>query len=135
MRRALLSLLLAPAAACDGSDAEEAARLGHYDGLWSVVAISGEPIPPDRFLVRVRGGRVTGGRDDCNSWGFDATVPPGPDGTRMIIADAQECAPTRELRAYWRAIGNGNVAPRLTENGELQLNAGGDELLAIRKPG
>jgi hypothetical protein len=134
VRRALLLLVLTSAAACGGLSPEESAQRGHYDGLWTVVSISGKAAPADRFLIRVREGKVTGGRDGCNSWGFDATVPPAPDGARMIISDAQECAPTPVMRAYWRAIGNGNVPPRLTPTGELQLRAAGEEIIAERRP-
>jgi hypothetical protein len=132
LRGGLLLLLLA--VACHGPDAEEAARRGHLDGIWSVTTISGRNVPEGSYLVRLRAGRVTGGHDGCNSWAFDATVPPRPDGTRMIVADAQECAPTPSMRAYWRALGNGNVPPGLTGSGELRIKAAGEELLARRKP-
>ena len=125
-------LLLAVCAACSSSDPDEAAQLGHYDGMWNVTAISGQPVPEGAFLLRVRGGRVSGGRDGCNAWGFDATRPPAADGTRMIISDAQECSPTPQLRGYWRALGNGNAPLRRTGSGELRIRAGGDEIIARR---
>ena len=125
--RAALSSLLFVLPACGG----EAADL---DGMWRVTAISGEEVPPGQFLLRVRDGRVTGGRDGCNSWGFDETQPPAPDGTRMIISDAQGCAPTPQLRGYWRALGNGNAPLQTSEAGELRIRAGGDEIIARRAP-
>lgn len=102
------------------------------DGLWAVTAISGVDVPAETFLLRIRDGRVVGGRDGCNSWGFDETQPPRPDGTRMIVSDLQACAPTPQLRGYWRALGNGNAPVRLQEDGELRIRAGGDEIAARR---
>ena len=125
----LLFLLLA-LAACGGSDPAEEGRL---DGLWQVEEINGSA-PTASFLLRIRGGRVVGGRDGCNSWGFDLTQPPEPDGTRMVISDAQGCPLTRERNAYWRALGNGNVRPVLTEDRKLKLNVGVDEVIAVPGP-
>jgi hypothetical protein len=126
MRAAVHALFLI-VAACDGEAANP-------DGMWTVTTISGQEVPPGKFLLRVRDGRVTGGRDGCNSWGFDATRAPAPDGTRMIISDAQECSPTPQLRGYWRALGNGNAPLRTTEGGELRIRAGGDEIIARPVP-
>src|SRR5688572_12299972 len=122
--RVTLASLFQLSAACSG----EATAVP--DGLWSVTAISGVEIPAEKFLLRIRDGRVVGGRDGCNSWGFDETQPPQPDGTRMIVSDAQECAPTPQLRGYWRALGNGNAPLRLTPGGELRVRAGGAEIIA-----
>lgn len=123
--RAHTLILLALCAACDRPEPD-------HDGMWTVTAISGETVPAGAFLLRVRGGRVTGGRDGCNAWGFDETRPPAADGTRMILSDAQECAATPQLRGYWRALGNGNAPLRLNESGELRIRAGGDEIVARR---
>ena len=123
MRAAVISLLPL-LVACSGGEPAVA------DGLWSVTTISGVEVPAEKFLLRIRDGRVVGGRDGCNSWGFDATQKPAPDGTRMIVSDAQECAPTPQLRSYWRALGNGNAPVRIAANGELNIRAGGDEIVA-----
>ena len=121
--------LLFLAAACGQLDPAEA------DGMWSVTSISGRDVPAGAFLLRVRGGRVSGGRDGCNSWGYDETRPVAPDGTRMIVSDAQECAPTPHLRGYWRALGNGNAPLHVGEDGALRIRAGGDEIVARRTEG
>ena len=125
MRAAFTSLALL-SAACSGGEPAVA------DGLWSVTAITGAQVPPEKFLLRIRDDRIVGGRDGCNSWGFDETQPPAPDGTRMIVSDAQECAATPQLRGYWRALGNGNAPLRPMANGELRIRAGGDEIAARR---
>jgi hypothetical protein len=132
VRRRLL-FLLPLLAGCGGSEAQEAAREGRLDGLWQVVTINGKA-PAASFLLRIRRGRVVGGRDGCNSWGFDLTLPPAPDGTRMIISDAQGCPQTPERRAYWRALGNGNVRPAMAEDGKLRLSVGEDEVAAVPIP-
>lgn len=125
-----LLFLLAALAGCGGSDP---AREGRLDGLWQVEEINGSK-PSANFLLRIRGGRVVGGRDDCNSWGFDETQPPAPDGARTILSDAQGCPRTRERNAYWRALGNGNVRPALTEDRKLKLKVGEDEVVAVPMP-
>ena len=83
----------------------------------------------------MRGGRVVGGKDGCNNWGFDLTRQPEPDGTRTIATDLMACPDVPPRPNYWRALGNGNAVPELTGTGELRLRAAGSELLARPVPG
>jgi hypothetical protein len=132
--RPLLPLIVVAVSGCGGSDtSQDVARSGHLDGLWAVTMIGGEPAGPD-YLLRIRGGRVVGGKDGCNSWGYDLTLPPRPDGTRMIISDAMACPLTPERKAYWRALGNGNAPVRLNDDGRLLVEAGGEEIVAVSMP-
>jgi hypothetical protein len=127
--RAALPLLLLLAACADG---REPARDGRLDGLWRATAIDGQPVGRTEFLIRVRGGRVVGGKDGCNSWAFEMTRPPEPNGHRTIVTDLMDCGPVPLEAAYWRALGNGNVVPRADETGELRLRAAGSEIVARR---
>jgi hypothetical protein len=126
MRAILPSMLLL--LSCE--QASDPASDGRYDGLWAATTIDRQVVAPDAFLVRIRGGRVVGGKDGCNSWAFDMTRPPEPDGTRTIATDLMACPGVPPRPAYWRALGNGNVPPIVTDQGELRLRAGGSELIA-----
>src|SRR5687767_1222784 len=39
------------------------------DGSWSAVTIDGRPAPQG-YRLAIENGRVRGGRDDCNDWGY-----------------------------------------------------------------
>lgn len=112
--------------ACGGE--QEPAR----NGLWRATTIDGAPVGRTDYLIRIRGGRVVGGKDGCNSWSYDMTRPPEPNGTRMVVSTCIGCPGLAEQAGYWRALGNGNVVPVLIENGRLRLRAGGSEILARR---
>lgn len=114
--------------------AEEArrARDGSLDGLWRATSIDGDPVGRTDFLIRIRGDRVVGGKDGCNAWAYDMTEPPAPDGTRLVLSAPMECPGIPARPGYWRALGNGNAAPALTNQGEMRLRAGGSEILASR---
>lgn len=123
--RAALALSLAALCGCGPEQAS-------LDGLWRATAIDGQPVGRTDFLIRVRGGRVVGGKDGCNSWAYDMTQRPEPDGTRMVVSDAMACPGIAQRPAYWRALGNGNAGPILSESGDLRLRAGGSEIMARR---
>ncbi|HEX9965925.1 MAG TPA: hypothetical protein VGB04_13200 [Allosphingosinicella sp.] len=96
------------------------------DGGWAAVAIDGRAVPERAYRISVEGGRVRGGRDGCNDWGFDAPEVPG--GPRMIVSTAVGCPegdPVRE--AYWALALGGGAAPELEEDGRMRLASGGHE--------
>lgn len=128
--RAGWSLLLLAVAGC-GADRQPAFDDG-LDGLWRATAIDGDPVGRADFLIRIRGGRVVGGKDGCNSWAYDMTRPPEPDGTRIVVSDAMGCPGIAKRPAYWRALGNGNAVPMPTDTGALRLRAGSGEIVARR---
>lgn len=130
--RALLSALLLLLLLATGCGSAPPAPDSALDGLWRAITIDRAPVGRTDFLIRIRGGRVVGGKDGCNSWAFDMTRPPEPDGTRSIASDLIGCSAIPQRPAYWRALGNGNVVPTLTAAGELRIAAGGSELRATR---
>ncbi|HEX8442361.1 MAG TPA: hypothetical protein VF631_01805 [Allosphingosinicella sp.] len=127
MRWVALPLLLFALAACGEAPGARAAP----DGNWTVLSIDGQPVPPGSYELRVRRGRVTGGRDGSNGWGYVEDQPPRPDGSRMIISDLQGCAETPERTAYWRAINNGESTPTPQPGGRIALAAQGNRLVAV----
>jgi hypothetical protein len=129
MRVGLLALLIV----C-GCDSTPEAAGNAAEGSWRVTTIDGDPVGGAVFEVRVRGGRVIGGKDGCGAWIFDYSRPPAPDGTRMVLSELTPCSAMPQRSAYWRAVGNGNVRPRLAGEGHLRLAAGGSELLARPLP-
>jgi hypothetical protein len=132
--RAAAVCLLVVLAGCGPGGEPAASTDGRHDGLWLAEAIDGERVAPERFLLRLRAGKVVGGRDGCNSWAFDETRPPEPNGTRTILSDMMGCARTPRRQAYWAALGNGNATPRITEEGGLRVKVGEHEIVARKMP-
>jgi hypothetical protein len=130
MRAALFSFTLAVSACGSGPPAPDS----RYDGLWRAETIDGAPVGRTEFLIRIRGGRPVGGKDGCNSWSFDMTRSPEPNGTRSVVSTCMGCPGLAGQDGYWRALGNGNVVPVPAEGGSLRLHAGGSEILARRTP-
>ena len=60
------------------------------DGTWRLVRVAGEPIY-ERYEIAVRFGRIEGGYDGCNAWGFSDQRDDF--GNRLIVSDAQGCDP------------------------------------------
>ncbi len=125
MRAGLFVLLVL--CGCGGSP--EAAK-DALEGSWRVTTIDGDPVGAAEFQVRVRDGRVIGGKDGCSAWVFDMTRPPTPQGMRLVITDLTPCPAIPQRPAYWRALGNGNARPVIAGAGRLRLEAGGSELVA-----
>ena len=128
--RSTLMFLVALMTGC--ADRETPPADASLDGLWRAERIDGDPVGRTEFLIRVRGGRVVGGKDGCNGWGFDQSRPPEPNGSRLVVSTCMGCPGIPKISEYWRAIGNGNVIPVLTDQDQLRLRAGGHEILARR---
>lgn len=95
------------------------------DGSWRAVAIDGRPVVDRDFLIGIRDGRVVGGNDDCNSWGFLEDNMSKPPGERMIESTLQLCDeadPAR--RAFW-SIALSEPRPRAGPGGTLVIEANG----------
>lgn len=114
----------------DGATAGKQKTAADADGDWAVLRIDDAAVAPDSFRVVLRRGEVTGGHDGCNNWGYDESVPPLADGSRMIVSDAQACPETAQSRAYRMVIAK--PAIRSAESGRLVLSAGGHRLLLER---
>lgn len=116
-----------------------------HDGSWTAISIDGHPVEPERYRIAIRNGEVTGGRDDCNDWGY--AEGRAKNGDRMIVSTAVGCPeddPTRE--AYWAVISNSKIElehrMQTTERrasgklpvlgGKLRVSGQGHEAILIR---
>jgi hypothetical protein len=76
--------------------------------------------------VSVERGRVSGGRDDCNDWGYQEAAE--PNGQRMIVSTLVGCREDDPVRrAYWVMATAPDAAVALREDGTLRLAARGHE--------
>ena len=92
------------------------------DGRWKFVVIDGVPVHRRDFVIDIRWGETTGGRDDCNEWGYSGDRL--PNGDRMITTSLAGCQPDQLRDAYYRLV-HGNVAWRLRADDRLEAAAAG----------
>lgn len=100
------------------------------DGGWGALRIDGRPVPSSEYTIFIRDGRIEGGRDGCNSWGY-TDDPPGP-GERMILSTLVECPADDSLRLAYYALARSGIEPELRRDGSLRLSAGGHEAIFRR---
>lgn len=94
------------------------------DGRWGAVSIDGQTMTSQGYTIVIEDGRVAGGRDGCNYWGF-SDDPPAKDGSRMIVSTLVGCPeddPTR--RAYW-ALTTAEASLVMRQDGTLWIAAKG----------
>lgn len=130
---ALLALLLALGMVQAGNDFRIVQRLTapEVDGAWAAVSIDGRPVSWREWRISVTGGKVAGGRDGCNDWGFDEPEVEG--GERMIVTTLVGCPEDDPVRkAYWTVAIERNVPPELLGDGSLRLAAGGHQAIFRR---
>lgn len=123
----LLAILLVQA----GHDWKLVQRLTapEVDGSWAAVAIDGRAVPWREWRYWVERGKVAGGRDGCNDWGFDKPeVEGGPPTITTTLAGCPEDDPVH--KAYWAlALG---ASLELREDGTLRLAGRGHEAVLRR---
>lgn len=101
------------------------------DGSWSIVSVDGRPVPGGAYTIGITDGKVSGGRDDCNYWGF--SEPADASGERMIettLAGCPEDDPVR--KAYWALATAPAVRIELRPGGWLRIAARGHEAMLRR---
>lgn len=100
------------------------------DGSWMVISIDGEPVPHGEYRYGITDGKISGGRDGCNDWGY-TDDPPGPDGERMIVSTLQACPEDNPLTRAYRLL---TRDPRmvLAPNGLLHLSGHGHKAVLRR---
>jgi len=99
------------------------------DGSWAAVAIDGRPVPWREWRYRIERGKVAGGFDACNEWGFDTPeVEGGPPTITTTLVGCPEQDPVR--KAYWAlALG---ASAELRADGSLRLSGRGHEAILRR---
>lgn len=130
---ALLGLLLGLGLVQAGQDSRIVQRLTapEVDGAWAAVSIDGRPVSWREWRLSVTSGKVAGGRDGCNEWGF--TEPEVEGGERMIDTTLVGCPEDDPVRkAYWTLALARNMSPRLRSDGSLRLAADGHEAIFRR---
>ncbi|HYG29860.1 MAG TPA: hypothetical protein VD887_06570 [Allosphingosinicella sp.] len=101
------------------------------DGSWNAVSIDGRPVAAGAWRISVERGRVSGGRDDCNDWGYQEPQREG--GQRLIVSTLVGCReddPAR--RGYWAMATAPDAVLELRGDGRLRLAARGHEGLFRR---
>ena len=93
------------------------------DGSWSAVTIDGRPAP-DGYRLAIENGRVKGGRDACNDWGYQDDGRGG----RMVVSTLVGCPENDRVRqAYWALASATDAAIAEQGGGRLRVAAGGHE--------
>jgi hypothetical protein len=96
------------------------------DGSWIAMTIDGRAVAPGAWRISVERGRVSGGRDDCNDWGYQEPEEQG--GQRTIASTLVGCPEDDPVRrAYWAMATAPDAALALGEDGTLRLAARGHE--------
>ncbi|MGE5562895.1 MAG: hypothetical protein ACM3ZV_06235 [Bacillota bacterium] len=101
---------------------------GPKDGNWTAIAIDGQRIGAERFRLVIRDGKVVGGRDDCNDWGYASE--PDANGERSIISTLQAC-PDTDIRRRFQAI-IASPTLDLTSDGRLRASGSGHSSVLVR---
>lgn len=103
------------------------------DGSWRTVSIDGRTVADREFVIGISDRRVSGGIDDCNSWGFEEEDPPKPPDERIIVTTLALCPDEQDpARRAYRVIANSDPLPWLRPDGSLLLAAGGHQALLRR---
>lgn len=101
------------------------------DGPWIAVSIDGQAVAAGAWRIGVERSRVSGGRDDCNDWGYQEPQEEG--GQRMIVSTLVGCREDDPVRrAYWAMATAPDAALELRADGTLRLAARGHEGLFRR---
>jgi hypothetical protein len=130
---ALLGLLIALGLVQAGHDLRIVRRLTapEVDGAWAAVSIDGRAVSWREWRIAVTDGKVAGGRDGCNEWGFDEPEVEG--GERTITTTLAGCPEDDPVRkAYWLLAIARDTSPRLRGDGSLRLSAGRHEAIFRR---
>lgn len=103
------------------------------DGSWRAVMIDGQPVATREFTIGIKGGRVLGGADDCNHWGFeDEEELDKPLGERMIVSTLALCVEDDAVRRAYRMVAMSDARPVLRPDGSLHLAAAGHRAILRR---
>jgi heat shock protein HslJ len=101
------------------------------DGAWAASSIDGRPVPWREWRISVEQGKVAGGRDGCNDWGFGEAEVEGRE--RMIVTTLVECIEEDSARkAYWALALADPVSLELGKDGTLRIAGRGHEAVLRR---
>ena len=99
------------------------------DGDWTAISIDGKALKPERYRISIRADEVSGGRDDCNDWGY--AEERDQNGERMITSTLVGCPKGDPIReTYWALVYDPQVDQ--TPDGRLRVRGHGHEAILIR---
>ena len=97
------------------------------NGSWKAVALDGQAVDANNYLVVVKRGKVVGGYDDCNGWSFDDEGP-GANGDRSVTSTLVMCPEDDVARQTYHILAYGPAMEllgdrelRMTRNGHVGL--------------
>jgi hypothetical protein len=101
------------------------------DGPWNAVTIDGRAVAPREWRIGIEGGKVSGGRDGCNDWGYGE--PEAKGGARTIVSTLVGCPEGDPVRkAYWAMAMAPEARLELRADGTLRIAARGHEAVLRR---
>lgn len=102
------------------------------DGSWRIARLDGDDVWRMRYLLHIRWGAITGGRDGCNFWAF-SDEQPDPSQGRMTISTLVGCQPEPCDRLYGR-FAHGQPRMRLIGEDRLEMVLDGHRAELVRLP-
>lgn len=115
--------------ACSEPPPERARWKGQaVDGAWIADTIDGRSVGRTRYTINVAEGRVTGGHDGCNGWGFEMYQ-----GQRTVNSTLIGCPPDPLQQAYWAVVRPEPWTARLLQDGRLEASTPGHRVVFRRE--
>ncbi|MDQ4087026.1 MAG: hypothetical protein M3177_03275 [Pseudomonadota bacterium] len=128
-KRPLLAAAAALLGACAEAPGEYAGWQGQaIDGVWVAETIDGRGVGRMRYTIEVAEGRVTGGHDGCNGWGYEIYK-----GQRTVNSTLIGCPSDPLHEGYWAVVRPEPWAARLLEDGRLEASAPGHRVVLRRE--
>ena len=116
MSKPLLLVAAAALLGCSEPPRERAGWKGEaVDGAWVAETIDGRSVGRTRYTLNIAEGRVTGGHDGCNGWGYQ-----WEQGQRTISSTLIGCPPDPLQQAYWAVVQPEPWTARLLDDGRLE---------------
>jgi heat shock protein HslJ len=101
------------------------------DGAWLAVAIDGRPVAAGAWRFGISDGKVSGGRDGCNDWGYgEPETKGGPRTIHSTLVGCPEDDPVR--KAYWAIASAPEATLDQRDDGVMRIAARGHEALLRR---
>jgi hypothetical protein len=128
-RRLLLAAAAALLGGCSEPPRERAAWQGQViDGVWVAETIDGRGVGRTRYTITVAQGRITGGHDGCNGWGYQLD-----DGQRTVVSTLIGCPHDPLQQTYWAVVHREPWQAQLRADGRLEAATSGHRVLFRRE--
>lgn len=129
MRKRVVLIAAAALLGCSEAPPERAGWKGEaVDGAWVAETIDGRGVGRTRYTLNIAEGRVTGGHDGCNGWGYQ-----WEQGQRTVVSTLIGCPPDPLQQAYWAVVHPEPWTARLLEDGRLEASTPGHRVVFRRE--